>query len=76
MRHGPPVASPRSRFLRATLCYNTINNRLSKLLRPAAQRHDHNPYIAVNMQVHAVPDSERAFDSTGRKLPWGYESAE
>ncbi|KAA8618765.1 hypothetical protein PtrSN002B_002054 [Pyrenophora tritici-repentis] len=28
------------------------------------------------MQVHAVPDSERAFDSTGKKLPWGYESAD
>lgn len=28
------------------------------------------------MQVHAVPDSERAYDSTGRKLPWAYEFAE
>ncbi|KAF2851027.1 hypothetical protein T440DRAFT_507708 [Plenodomus tracheiphilus IPT5] len=28
------------------------------------------------MQVHAVPDSERAFDSTGRKLPWAYEFAD
>ncbi|KAF2658407.1 hypothetical protein K491DRAFT_713581 [Lophiostoma macrostomum CBS 122681] len=28
------------------------------------------------MQVHAVPDSDRAFDSTGRKLPWGYEYAD
>ncbi|KAF1916901.1 hypothetical protein BDU57DRAFT_249189 [Ampelomyces quisqualis] len=28
------------------------------------------------MQVHAVPDSERAFDSTGRKLPWAYEYAD
>ncbi|KAF2131164.1 hypothetical protein P153DRAFT_365761 [Dothidotthia symphoricarpi CBS 119687] len=25
------------------------------------------------MQVHAVPDSERAIDSTGRRLPWGYD---
>lgn len=25
------------------------------------------------MQVHAVPDSEKAFDASGRKLPWGYE---
>lgn len=26
------------------------------------------------MQVHAVPDSDRAFDSaTGRKLPWAYD---
>ncbi|KAF2135681.1 uncharacterized protein K452DRAFT_330094 [Aplosporella prunicola CBS 121167] len=25
------------------------------------------------MQVHAVPESERAFDATGRQLPWGYE---
>ncbi|KAK5174985.1 uncharacterized protein LTR77_000121 [Saxophila tyrrhenica] len=24
------------------------------------------------MQVHAVPESDRAFDSQGRKLPWGY----
>ncbi|KAI8934912.1 hypothetical protein NX059_008582 [Plenodomus lindquistii] len=28
------------------------------------------------MQVHAVPESERAFDSTGRKLPWAYEFAD
>jgi len=28
------------------------------------------------MQVHAVPDAERAFDSTGRKLPWGYDFAD
>ncbi|KAL5114838.1 hypothetical protein ACEQ8H_007267 [Pleosporales sp. CAS-2024a] len=28
------------------------------------------------MQVHAVPDSERAFDSTGRRLPWAYEFAD
>ncbi|KAF1851875.1 uncharacterized protein K460DRAFT_272601 [Cucurbitaria berberidis CBS 394.84] len=28
------------------------------------------------MQVHAVPDSERAFDSTGRKLPWAFEFAD
>ena len=25
------------------------------------------------MQVHAVPDSDKAFDSTGRKLPWAYD---
>ncbi|KAF2745892.1 hypothetical protein M011DRAFT_469160 [Sporormia fimetaria CBS 119925] len=28
------------------------------------------------MQVHAVPDSERATTSTGRKLPWGYDYAD
>ncbi|KAH8730475.1 hypothetical protein GQ44DRAFT_644543 [Phaeosphaeriaceae sp. PMI808] len=28
------------------------------------------------MQVHAVPDSERAYDSTGRRLPWAYEFAD
>ncbi|OAL49977.1 hypothetical protein IQ07DRAFT_510092 [Pyrenochaeta sp. DS3sAY3a] len=28
------------------------------------------------MQVHAVLDSERAFDSTGRKLPWAFEFAD
>ncbi|KAF2465838.1 uncharacterized protein BDR25DRAFT_294367 [Lindgomyces ingoldianus] len=28
------------------------------------------------MQVHAVPDSERAFDSTGRRLPWAFEFAD
>ena len=28
------------------------------------------------MQVHAVPDAERAFDSQGRQLPWGYEYPE
>lgn len=25
------------------------------------------------MQVHAVPEAERAVDATGRRLPWGYE---
>lgn len=25
------------------------------------------------MQIHAVPESERALDSAGRKLPWGYD---
>ncbi|KZM18676.1 uncharacterized protein EKO05_0006614 [Ascochyta rabiei] len=28
------------------------------------------------MQVHAVPEAERAFDSTGRRLPWGLEFAD
>ncbi|KAF2753469.1 hypothetical protein EJ05DRAFT_541967 [Pseudovirgaria hyperparasitica] len=28
------------------------------------------------MQVHAVPESERAWDSSGRQLPWGYEYAD
>ena len=29
------------------------------------------------MQVHAVPDEERAYDAaTGVKLPWGYSYAE
>lgn len=28
------------------------------------------------MQVHAVPEAERAFDAAGRQLPWGYEYAE
>ncbi|KAF2712118.1 hypothetical protein K504DRAFT_499229 [Pleomassaria siparia CBS 279.74] len=28
------------------------------------------------MQVHAVPDSERVTDSTGRRLPWGYDFAD
>lgn len=25
------------------------------------------------MQVHAVPDADRAIDASGRKLPWGYD---
>ncbi|KAF2741198.1 hypothetical protein EJ04DRAFT_548130 [Polyplosphaeria fusca] len=28
------------------------------------------------MQVHAVPDNERVSDSTGRRLPWGYDFAD
>ncbi|KAF2227214.1 hypothetical protein BDZ85DRAFT_187760 [Elsinoe ampelina] len=31
------------------------------------------PSIRGGMQVHAVPDNERAFDANGRKLPWGYD---
>ncbi|GIZ38935.1 hypothetical protein CKM354_000233300 [Cercospora kikuchii] len=33
-------------------------------------RQQHRP---PGMQIHAVPESERAIDSTGRKLPWGYD---
>ena len=32
--------------------------------------------IRGGMQVHAVPESERALDASGRRLPWGYEFAE
>ena len=28
------------------------------------------------MQVHSVPEHERAFDASGTRLPWGYEYAE
>jgi hypothetical protein len=41
--------------------------------------HKHHPptlYTTAEMQVHAVPDAERVFDSTGRKMPWGYDFAE
>lgn len=30
---------------------------------------------APGMQVHAVPEAERAFDQNGRRLPWGYDFA-
>ncbi|KAK4569590.1 hypothetical protein LTR86_003353 [Recurvomyces mirabilis] len=32
------------------------------------QRHPLGP------QIHAVPDNEKAFDASGKKLPWAYES--
>ncbi|KAI6864652.1 hypothetical protein KC343_g11666 [Hortaea werneckii] len=25
-------------------------------------------------QIHAVPDNERAYDASGRRLPWGYDT--
>jgi hypothetical protein len=28
---------------------------------------------APGVQIHAVPESERAVDSNGRRLPWGYD---
>jgi hypothetical protein len=28
------------------------------------------------MQVHVVPEVERAFDTAGQRLPWGFEYAE
>lgn len=31
---------------------------------------------APGVQIHAVPESERAVDSNGRRLPWGYDYAE
>lgn len=30
----------------------------------------------AGMQVHAVPDDERARDASGQPLPWGYAYAE
>ncbi|KAI5251106.1 hypothetical protein E4T42_04563 [Aureobasidium subglaciale] len=32
--------------------------------------------IRGGMQVHAVPESERALDASGKRLPWGYEFAD
>ena len=32
--------------------------------------------IRSGVQVHAVPEHERAYDSAGRRLPWGYTYAE
>jgi hypothetical protein len=53
----------------------TVNKRLNPLHRWRAI-HTATPRSETKMQVHAVPDAERAFDSTGRRLPWGYEFAE
>ncbi|KAI9663248.1 MAG: hypothetical protein M1821_008296 [Bathelium mastoideum] len=32
--------------------------------------------IRTGVQVHAVPENERAYDSAGRRLPWGYTYAD
>ncbi|KAF2237780.1 hypothetical protein EV356DRAFT_564399 [Viridothelium virens] len=32
--------------------------------------------IRTGVQVHAVPENERAYDSSGRRLPWGYTYAD
>jgi hypothetical protein len=32
--------------------------------------------IRGGVQVHAVPEHERAFDSSGKRMPWGYEYPE
>ncbi|KAF4549927.1 Hypothetical protein D9617_19g102320 [Elsinoe fawcettii] len=34
------------------------------------------PSMRGGMQVHAVPDNERAYDANGRRLPWGFEYAD
>ncbi|TKX21461.1 hypothetical protein C1H76_6535 [Elsinoe australis] len=34
------------------------------------------PSMRGGMQVHAVPDNEKAFDANGRRLPWGFEYAD
>jgi hypothetical protein len=34
------------------------------------------PRRGGGMQVHAVPESERAIDANGQRLPWAYEYAE
>jgi hypothetical protein len=57
------------------LSFITVNKRLNPPHRWRAI-HIATPISEAKMQVHAVPDSERAFDSTGRRLPWGYEFAE
>ncbi|KAK3056420.1 hypothetical protein LTR09_002927 [Extremus antarcticus] len=38
------------------------------------QQNNHSPWSRGirGMQVHAVPDSDKAFDAQGRKLPWAY----
>jgi hypothetical protein len=56
--------------------------RLPFVLQLHHRKHDQDdnpalhPQQHVKMQVHAVPDAERAFDSQGRRLPWGLEYAE
>jgi hypothetical protein len=35
-----------------------------------------NPFRAGGMQVHAVPEAERAVDTNGQRFPWAYEYAE
>ncbi|KAI9709964.1 MAG: hypothetical protein M1820_003042 [Bogoriella megaspora] len=32
--------------------------------------------MRIGVQVHAVPENERAFDSKGNRMPWGYEYAD
>ncbi|PNS14752.1 hypothetical protein CAC42_1981 [Sphaceloma murrayae] len=34
------------------------------------------PSLRGGMQVHAVPDNEKAFDANGKRLPWAYEYAD
>jgi hypothetical protein len=34
------------------------------------------PRRGGGMQVHAVPEAERAIDANGQRLPWAYEYAE
>ena len=47
-----------------------IMNRLTTSTMQQSQRR------GGGMQVHAVPESERAVDANGQKLPWAYEYAE
>lgn len=35
-----------------------------------------NQFKNLGMQVHAVPDDERAVDASGKRLPWAYSYAE
>jgi hypothetical protein len=35
--------------------------------------HSLRPRQPLGPQIHAVPDNEKAYDLSGRKLPWGYE---
>ena len=60
---------------------NTVNKRESNRKVNAAPRRvvataETRRRGYAKMQVHAVPDAERAYDSTGRKLPWAFEYAE
>ncbi|KAF1989235.1 hypothetical protein K402DRAFT_17417 [Aulographum hederae CBS 113979] len=51
---------------------NTPNLRIAASPNNAAMA----SFRGGGMQVHAVPEAERAFDQSGRRLPWAYDYAE
>ncbi|KAF9639374.1 hypothetical protein BFW01_g11180 [Lasiodiplodia theobromae] len=67
--------SSASQIPSVNICDPSLTTAVRSRSRAAHQSDAMNSFRG-GMQVHAVPESERAFDAAGRQLPWGYEYAE
>jgi hypothetical protein len=52
---------------------NAFNHRINHTSIFIPAMHTLRSRQPLGPQIHAVPDNEKAYDVSGRKLPWGYE---